>query len=140
MHGVSAVRRFTVPGKAVPQGSLRPFKNRATGQVMVTQKSNVLVYRADVQKSWGEPDPLTGPMRVVLEFRFKRPQSHFNKSGLKKGAPQHHTQMPDVDKLARSVLDALTGYAWHDDKQVIELRATKVWWHNSETVVAVEEL
>ena len=37
----------------------------------------------------------------------------------------HHTTAPDLDKLTRAVLDALTGVLYLDDKQVIELHARK---------------
>ena len=36
-------------------------------------------------------------------------------------------QSPDLDKLVRSVLDALTGYAYIDDRQVGSLVASKEW-------------
>ena len=35
---------------------------------------------------------------------------------------------PDIDKLARAVLDALTGIVWVDDDQVVELVCRKRWW------------
>jgi crossover junction endodeoxyribonuclease RusA len=131
------VRRFTVPGRPYPQGSLRAFKTK-TGAIVTPQKNTVLSYRGDIQNHYGEPSPVEGPVAVTVEFRFMRPKSHFNKSGLKPAAPVEMTQSPDVDKLARAVLDALTAYAYHDDKQVVTLDATKVWWHKHETVVAVE--
>ena len=38
-----------------------------------------------------------------------------------------HRKRPDLDKLVRGVLDALTGYAWHDDAQVCEIVARKFY-------------
>lgn len=32
---------------------------------------------------------------------------------------------PDVDNIAKNVLDALTGHAWDDDTQVVDLRVKK---------------
>jgi crossover junction endodeoxyribonuclease RusA len=34
---------------------------------------------------------------------------------------------PDIDKLARAVLDALTGVAFRDDSQVAKLDLLKLW-------------
>ena len=131
-------KRFVTPGKPMPQGSLRAFKTKS-GAVVTPQKNSVLSYRGDIQNHYGDPDPIGGRVVVVCEFRFKRPKSHFTGKGvLKQGAPEEMMQAPDIDKLCRSVLDALTAYAYHDDKQVTTLNATKVWWHQSETVVAVE--
>lgn len=40
----------------------------------------------------------------------------------------HPIAKPDIDKLARAVLDCLTECRWiHDDSQVIELSARKIW-------------
>lgn len=36
------------------------------------------------------------------------------------------TRPPDLDKLTRAVLDALTGIVWVDDRQVVALHSTKV--------------
>ena len=43
-------------------------------------------------------------------------------------APKRVTEVttkPDVDKLARAALDALTGVLWADDSQVVSLHAQK---------------
>lgn len=132
------MRTITVPGRPYPQGSLRSFRTKG-GATVTPQKPTVLTYRADIQRVWGEPDVCTGPVHVHVEFRFQRPKSHFNKSGLKKDAPSAMTQSPDLDKLVRSVLDALTAYAYEDDKQVVVITAGKVWWHQPETVITVTE-
>jgi crossover junction endodeoxyribonuclease RusA len=130
---------LTVPGRPYPQGSLRSFHTKG-GATVTPQKPSVLVYRADIQRIWGDPNPWAGPIHIDIEFMFMRPKSHYNKSGLKPSAPKRHTQSPDIDKLARSVLDALTGYAYVDDKQVVLLHATKQWWHTYETVIRINEV
>jgi crossover junction endodeoxyribonuclease RusA len=40
--------------------------------------------------------------------------------------PRHAGDAPDLDKLCRAVLDALTGVAWLDDKQVVALDARRI--------------
>jgi Holliday junction resolvase RusA-like endonuclease len=66
------------------------------------------------------------PLSVQLLFKLPRPKSHYGARGLKErfrsAVP---STKPDVDKLIRSVLDALTGIIWRDDSQVIEIRARK---------------
>ncbi len=72
--------------------------------------------------------PLTlSPVSISITFRFLRPKSHFNKSGLTRNAPPHLTSKAkgDIDKLSRAVLDALTGTLLHDDSQVVQLSAHK---------------
>ena len=73
-------------------------------------------------------EPLAGPLMVTLSFRFDRPLTHYGKKGLKPKAPVHHTQRPDVDNLAKAVLDALTNEAWWgDDDQIFLLSIGKAW-------------
>lgn len=36
-----------------------------------------------------------------------------------------HTKRPDVDNMAKAVLDALNGIAWEDDSQIARLSITK---------------
>jgi crossover junction endodeoxyribonuclease RusA len=70
-------------------------------------------------------------MRLDLVFWFARPASHYGtKNGalyLKPSAPAQpvSARLGDVDKLSRAVLDALTGVAYLDDRQVILLQASK---------------
>lgn len=63
-----------------------------------------------------------------LTFTFERPKSHVKRNGdLRSGYSEYHVQRPDVDKLCRAILDALTGVVYHDDSQVISLSAVKQW-------------
>lgn len=65
-------------------------------------------------------DPLiTGPVAVYAFFTMRRPKS------VKCEYPQ---SKPDVDKLARGVLDALTdAYVFADDSRVVKLVAMKLY-------------
>jgi crossover junction endodeoxyribonuclease RusA len=59
-----------------------------------------------------------GGVRVMLDFALQRPKS------LPKRTSQH-LKKPDIDKLARAVLDALTGILYRDDSEVVRLDVTK---------------
>lgn len=70
---------------------------------------------------------LEGAVVIIAEFRFTRPPSHILTSGkLRKGAPATPGR-PDLDKLLRGLLDALTGVAFKDDSQVSDIDARKVY-------------
>lgn len=75
---------------------------------------------------------LEGRIWLNLEFRMLRPKSHFgtgrNAENLKKQAPDHHIQKPDIDNLVKSTMDAITNLGlWRDDCQVDNLITRKVW-------------
>ena len=75
--------------------------------------------------------PWTGPISIQINFFFPRPRDHYKKVGgvytssLKKSAPMQYTRRPDIDNLAKFVLDALNKLAFEDDAQVVHLSATK---------------
>jgi len=71
---------------------------------------------------------------VYIEFRFKRPKSHFKTNGqLKANAPQHCiVKRNDIDKCCRSTLDALSDVAFTDDCLVVSLSAEKRYCFGSE--------
>ena len=131
---------FAVPGRPIPQGSLASFRHKTTGAVVTPQKARVREYRDRI--AWAAK--ATGmactdePVRVRAVFGFARPKSHRLKSGkLTKRAPQAHAGRPDVDKLARALLDAITGVLVVDDSQVVALDVHKQWHDLDETWVQV---
>lgn len=71
--------------------------------------------------------PIEGPLEVEIHFGFQRPKSHFATAPgmLRPSAPKEKTSKPDVDNLAKFVLDALNGHAFHDDAQIVSLLVTK---------------
>ncbi len=111
---------FFVPGKPVPQGSKRHVGNGR----MVEMGKDLKPWResirwAALERSHG-PLMYEGPVSVRLQFVMPRPAS----------APKRKTtpgiKRPDVDKLIRSVLDALSSAGvWRDDSQVVEVYASK---------------
>lgn len=118
---------FFVPGIPRPQGSKKGFVNKKTGGVILTESGGqahkdwrAVVALAGMETMAGQP-PLEGPIQVLLDFWLPRPKSH------PKNKITWPTTRPDIDKLARSVLDALTHICWVDDAQVVNLILNKAW-------------
>lgn len=132
---------FAVRGIPAPQGSKRllPLNARPGGRpIMVESSKRVPKWRraiADAARaaldllSADEQRLATGSVLVDLAFRLPRPRSHYgtgrNAALLKSSAPIRPTTKPDLDKLARACLDALTGVLWVDDSQVVMLLVSK---------------
>lgn len=121
---------FRVLGNPAPQGSKRPFKNRVTGAtIMVESSKNVKPWRIAVEQAvmlqcqfGARSDPILfrGPVALDVTFTLARPKS------AKKGA--RPAGRPDIDKLVRSTLDALTtSGVFEDDGCVVSLIAEKVY-------------
>lgn len=62
----------------------------------------------------------TGPVRVTIRASLPLP-----KSRPKRVESEPCTVKPDIDNVAKAVLDALNGIAYEDDSQVVDLRVTK---------------
>ncbi|HEY8818036.1 MAG TPA: RusA family crossover junction endodeoxyribonuclease [Candidatus Limnocylindrales bacterium] len=131
---------FTVVGTPVPQGSTAAFSRGGKIHTTNDPKGTINRWRGDVRGAagpaigaWTGPElPLPGPVSMRLRFRFARPKSHFHPANsrraveeLKADAPSWLAGTPDVDKLSRSILDALTALVYVDDAQVVALNATK---------------
>jgi crossover junction endodeoxyribonuclease RusA len=139
---------FFVPGVPVPKGSAKAYVNKYTGRAQVMQDNR------EKQKPWASAITLTAmergvkgtlaPVRVDMVFSMPRPKSHFgsgrNATSIKPSAPLAHTSKPDLDKLIRCVLDALTGVAWHDDSQVVKVVASKGYGDLIGVLITLEPL
>jgi crossover junction endodeoxyribonuclease RusA len=109
--------RLFVPGTPAPQGS----KRHVGRGILIEQSKAVGPWRERVALA-AHQHGLTlmdGPVAVDLTFVLPRP-----KSAPKTRTPAA-TKRPDIDKLIRAILDALTGVAFSDDAQVVELTANK---------------
>ena len=69
---------------------------------------------------------IAGPVRVSIAFRMPRPKDHRTKRGeLREKSPPFPAVSPDLDKLVRCTLDALTGLAFDDDARVVRMVVVK---------------
>lgn len=110
------MRTMYVPGHPAPQGSKRHVGN---GRMIESSKrcgpwrDTIALYA----RQSGGILPV-GPVAVELAFVMPRP-----KQTPKRTPPA--VKRPDIDKLTRAVLDAITGIWIADDSHVTSLHATK---------------
>ena len=128
---------FTIDGRPIPQGSVVAHVKDGRASIHYASGSGLAVWRNQVgaaaREAWGADNVYGGPMSVELTFRMKRPNSHYRdlRGTLKVGyASARPDVMPDLDKLIRAILDALTGIVWRDDGQVVDIIARKVYASN----------
>ncbi|MDP7337683.1 MAG: RusA family crossover junction endodeoxyribonuclease [Vicinamibacterales bacterium] len=113
--------QFTVYGKAEPKGSM--IKNRwgAVRDANPRLKDWHHVV-AGAAQTYAKAHNVGFDQAVAVELRFALPRP---KSLPKKVV--EHLKKPDLDKLTRAVLDALTGVLFKDDSQVVEIVASKTY-------------
>ena len=122
-----------VHGIPAPQGSKKYVGN---GRMIESSKKvgpwREAVKAAILTATGRAPTALDGPVRVDITFILPRPKGHYgtgrNAGRVRDSAPSDPVGKPDLDKLLRSTLDALTDVgAIRDDSQVVRIEAAKVY-------------
>ena len=85
-----------------------------------TAEAMELIRLAYDRASGGKSAPKGAPVSVTIITSRPMP-----KSRPKKLTSEPDTFKPDVDNIAKLVLDALNGFAWDDDTQVAQLQVKK---------------
>lgn len=87
-----------------------------------------------VASAYAPEEPLTGAIRLAVNFILRRPQSVTAK---KRPYP---IVKPDRDKMLRAVQDALTGIIYADDAQVVSGPVDKEYGADPGVEITVEEI
>lgn len=147
------VIRFRVNGTPAPQGSKRHVGN---GRMVESSKAVGPwreAVRAEAQKILVVDQvmgltPRDAPVSLTIVFVLARPKGHLTASALRgngmltrPSAPKYPATRPDLDKLARAILDGLVmGGVMADDAQVVSLNCAKVYASNGEAPGAIIEV
>lgn len=133
-----------VLGTPAPKGSSRAFVNKRTGRAIVAPSGSAA--NKDKLRSWdinvraasriaiGDTDAppfVDKALRVTIVFALARPAGHWGKGRnagkLSPSAPRFPQGKPDIDKLARTTLDSLTGIVFDDDSRIVQLAIDKTY-------------
>ena len=128
---------ISIPLAAKPQGSKKAYVIRGKA-VLVEASKDLKVLRAEFSRQitaqayadkWVRIDR-PNPAFVSITFTFVRPGS------VKR---EHMTVVPDVDKLSRFILDAITqaDNIWEDDSQVVALHVFKTYGEEAKTEITI---
>jgi len=119
---------FNVPGDPVSQPRPRVTTRGGFARAYTPAGHAVHVYREAIAlaaKAAGA-GVHGDPVEVVIDAVWKRPQR-----------PTSQLPRQDVDNVAKAVLDALTGVAWEDDRQVRRLVIEKSYGPEGRTTVRI---
>ena len=126
--------KFTVPGE--PKGKGRPkfsrqgkFVKTYTPETTVNYENWVKICFLEAKQS-----KLAGELKAEINCYFGIPSSY---SKMKKGEAKkgliRPTKKPDIDNIAKIVLDSLNGLAYDDDKNIVSCQIEK-WFDNNPRV------
>jgi crossover junction endodeoxyribonuclease RusA len=117
---------FTVPGVAAKKGSTKAFIPRGWKRAIITNADpkakawqQLVSEHATQALAKSNLQPFAdGPVLLDVWFYLPRPQKFMIKKYATVDVP--HTTAPDIDKLARVVIDSLTRVVYPDDSRVID--------------------
>lgn len=128
---------FTISGKPCGKGRPRHTKSGHTYTPEATVNFETLTKLAYQQAGGGMHE---GAISLTIYAYYSIPQSASKKkqTAMLEG---HEMPMikPDVDNVAKIIMDALNQIAYSDDKQVVDLRVLKAYSAEPRTKVVVEE-
>jgi Holliday junction resolvase RusA-like endonuclease len=127
---------FSVPGDPVPQPRPRVSTRGGFARAYVPSKHPVHGYRQAIAAAARDAGlaECSEPIGVVIDAVFVRPKSHLRKAGVKSDAPK--LPRPDVDNIAKAVLDALQDVIG-DDTCVARLVVEKSYGTEARTTVRI---
>lgn len=141
MNG-SMFATFTVPGEPVAQPRVKAVHRGGYTRVYTPAKAKPYkdAIRMVALGHWRNP-PCSGAVVVRIDFLFSRPKSITWKRRAMPRRP--HIKKPDLDNLAKAVLDALNGLVFFDDSQVVRLVLNKGYAAGGEephTLITITEV
>ena len=130
MNGIELI----IPGK--PRGKGRPrFGNGTAYTDKETAEYERLVRLTALQTGI---KPLSGAVHMDITAYYPIPRSGSKASRLKRERGEEYPLVkPDIDNITKIIMDALNGYAYADDKQVISVTAIKKYGREPKVVVKV---
>lgn len=136
--------KFIVEGKPQGKARARTFYNRQRGKMQSMTPQNTVDYENLVRWSYkaaGGTYYDKTPLNVSVRAIYDIPASYSKKK--REAAARGEIKpsvKPDVDNIAKAILDALNGVAYYDDSGVIELKVSKEYGDSARVEVEIEIL
>ena len=131
---------FEVTGEIV--GKARPRMNTYTGKAYTPTKTKNYEYlvKQSFLLKYPNAEVLEGRASVSILALFQVPKSTSKKNSEKMLNKQiSPTKKPDIDNIAKIVLDALNKLAYKDDTQVVDLNIAKAYADIERLIIKIEE-
>ena len=130
-------RSIIIPGKPLGKQRPRVLKTGIAYTPKETVNYETFVKMLYLEKYAGKK-PFEGPVSMLISAFYQIPKSA--SKGRREAMARHHilpTTRPDIDNIAKIIMDALAGVAYQDDKQVTSCAINKLYSHEPKVVVDV---
>lgn len=120
---------FVIDGE--PVGQSRPRMNRKGWLYKADKDKKYEQAVEDAYNNVTDHYMFDGAVYLRIDAYFKIP---------KKTKLRLPTKKPDIDNIAKIIMDGLNKVAWNDDTQVITLKVNKCWSNEPRVEVKIEEV
>lgn len=123
---------FVVNGKPIGKQRPRTVHNKYTGKTLTYTPDKTKAYENEVAKAYRRKssDTFKNAVSVNIIVFVKQP---------KKLTYSNPTVKPDIDNIAKTILDGLNGIAYSDDKQVVKLSIVKCYGNEDYISVSISD-
>ena len=133
--------KFKIPGKVQTKQRPRFYNGRVYTQKQTVDYEKLVKSVFEEYAAIYKWQPIEGAIRAEIKVYMKIPKSDTKLAKKRKlEGYVRPTVTPDTDNLAKSILDALNGLAYDDDKQIVELEVKKFYNETEEAVVKLIKL
>jgi len=120
------INQISIRLRPMPSPRPRVYNNRGVMSARYTE------HKDTIRRHCKSFNKMEGEVKATIYFHFKRSKtSHKNKYPMPTG---------DVDNLSKSVLDALEGIAYNEDRQVTELVVKKGYSDYDMIEIRIEDI
>lgn len=129
---------FIIDGK--PQGKGRPRLSygriKTPDQTVMYENYIKLLYKSSVKKYFEGPIKMT----ITAYYSIAKGDSKKRREQKLKGEIRPYNIKPDIDNVVKVICDALNEVAYHDDTQIVSLKAGKYFSDKPRVEVQIEEI
>lgn len=127
---------FEIPGK--PCGKQRPRLSRYGAYTPSKTVNYENFTKLCFMERYKNFIPLETNLKAKITAYFEVPTS-YSKKKKKELIGQPYAHKPDIDNIAKIILDSLNKIAYKDDNQVTQLEVNKVYGEQAKVVVELEK-
>ena len=128
---------ITIEGKPLAKSRPRIFSRGGRSFAYDKQADQMKLMREIIRGQFQSP-LVKGPLSMQLTFYFQVPKSFPKKkfhAAIQKEL--HHTTKPDLDNLIKMYSDLCNSLVYNDDRQIVELIASKCYSLTEYTVIEI---
>lgn len=132
--------KFEIHEKAI--GKERPKYSNKNHRMYTPTRTSTFeekVKSTFLEKYSIQTEPIEKPLEAIIKVYFEAPKSLSKKKRISLMYTPYDKK-PDCDNLAKTILDALNGLAYKDDKQITYLLVEKLYGTENKIEVDLEEI